>query len=250
MFVKLFVIGVCLLVPATSIADSYFQDRADGWFWYINPDIKMKPKVTPKNKSGFSSESVNDLREKAKKLLEQAVMKPSNENITAYLTVQKVILEKAETFAHKWKEVVWSTPELDYIAVHPVSNTGLNLYKQERNRQQEKELMGISQRSGIFFIFSSTCQYCIAQAGILKRFSEKYGFSVLPVTIDGKGLPEYPYPYMDNGTSEKLGVERTPSIFLVSPPDIIKPVSSGLLTFDELEKRISTLGRKLDYEKD
>lgn len=240
-----------LLISSASFAESdYFHDRADGWFWYINPEIKTeikieKQKTKQKNNISSSFGTIGELREEAKRLLEMAIMEPTDKNISAYLTIQKLILDKSEIFAHKWQEVVWTNPDLDYTAVHPISNTGLSLYKQEKNSQREDDLKKIAQNTGIFFIFSSTCQYCIAQSGILKTFSERYGFKVMPVTMDGKGLSEFPYPRPDNGISERLQVERTPSIFLAAPPDRITIVSSGLLTLDELEERVSTLGRKI-----
>jgi conjugal transfer pilus assembly protein TraF len=69
-----------------------------------------------------------------------------------------------------------------------------------------------------------------------------YGIEVLPVSLDGGGLPEFPSPRVDARVAAELGVETVPSVFLVDPAGRnVIPVGSGVMSVDELAERIYVL---------
>jgi conjugal transfer pilus assembly protein TraF len=76
---------------------------------------------------------------------------------------------------------------------------------------------------------------------ILKATAEKYGFSLLPVTLDGLSLPEFPNPEINHGQAESLNVKVFPSVYLVSPKTrTLSPVTFGLVSEVELKQRLVT----------
>ena len=92
----------------------------------------------------------------------------------------------------------------------------------------------------MLFFFRSDCPYCEAQAPLLKLLENRFGFSMLAVSLDGAPLPggEFPQFRQDRGQAHALGVVSTPALFLVRPPDAVVPLSQGLLSFAQLQERI------------
>lgn len=79
-------------------------------------------------------------------------------------------------------------------------------------------------------------------APILKAFSERYGFQILPVSLDGGGLPEFPNPKRDNGQAEKMKVARVPALFIGSrKTGDVAPIGFGMMSIEEMVKRIYVL---------
>ena len=70
--------------------------------------------------------------------------------------------------------------------------------------------------------------------------AERYGFRVLPVSLDGAPLPGGAFPAFsrDRGQAEALGVVSTPALFLARPPDALVPLSQGLLSLAQLKERV------------
>ena len=65
---------------------------------------------------------------------------------------------------------------------------------------------------------------------------------VFAVSLDGKGLPEYPNPQPDNGIAARLSATSVPALYLTAPSRReIRPVGFGLMAFNELIERIAML---------
>ncbi len=98
----------------------------------------------------------------------------------------------------------------------------------------------IAETAGVLFFFRSDCPYCEAQAPLLQLLASRYGFSILPVSIDGAPLPGGAFPEFrqDRGQAQALGVVSTPALFLVRPPDAVVPLSQGLLSLAQLQERV------------
>jgi conjugal transfer pilus assembly protein TraF len=70
--------------------------------------------------------------------------------------------------------------------------------------------------------------------------TNRYGFDVQAIALDGRPLPSGFFPDFrtDSGQARALGVVSTPAIFLVRPPDGVRPLSQGVLSLAELQQRI------------
>jgi conjugal transfer pilus assembly protein TraF len=68
----------------------------------------------------------------------------------------------------------------------------------------------------------------------------RYGFAILPVSLDGAPLPGGVFPTFsrDRGQAQALGVVSTPALFLARPPDALLPLSQGLLSLAQLKDRV------------
>ncbi len=67
--------------------------------------------------------------------------------------------------------------------------------------------------------------------------------TVFPVSLDGRGLPEYPNPQADNGVAARLNASVVPALYLTAPARReIQPVGFGVMALTDLVERIAALG--------
>jgi len=218
---------------------SFFGDHARGWFWYEEPPARPeKPKDEIKDYP-FPPETLKEARKQLEDLKERAVMHPTEENLVAYIRLQNWVNDKSEDFAHAWQRALWMHPGLDYSIGHPTDSRALLIRRDVEDARHGVQLKDIAGRYGMIFVFRSTCPYCHAEAPMLKRFAHRYGFSVIPVSQDGPGLPDYPRPEADHGISAQFGIHAVPALFLVNPRRReVFPVAYGLVGESELTRRI------------
>ena len=169
-----------------------------------------------------------------------AIDDPTPENVALYLYLQRVALDKSSRFAAATQRAVQLDPFLDEITQRPTATFAANLVNRQTGDQRDAVLQRIAEPAGVLFFFRSDCPYCEAQAPLLKLLENRFGFSVLAVSLDGAPLRggEFPQFRQDRGQAHALGVVSTPALFLVRPPDAVVPLSQGLLSFAQLQERI------------
>jgi conjugal transfer pilus assembly protein TraF len=174
---------------------------------------------------------------------DQAIDAPSPENVAAYFYLQRVMMDKAHRFTDVAHEVVISDPRLDENVRRPISSFAVQAANREASKTSQDSLTIIAKSTGILFFFRSDCTYCHLQAPLLKVLEDRYGFKVYPVSLDGLPMPGGLYSkfHHDQGQAAQLGVQATPSLFLLNPPGKVLPLSQGILSLDDLTNRILTV---------
>jgi len=229
----------------------YFDKHKEGWFWYEvmkEKEKRQKDKKEVKRKEPESQTptlTVEDIRKKGEELFSRAVLDPTPENVLAYMRFQKLILDRSKQFAEVWRTVLWGNPELDETVRNPASTLGIQLASEEKKKSTRDVIGEISQIGKLVFFFTSTCPYCKEEGRLLKVFSENYGLGVMAVSLDGGGLDEWQDYVVDNGQAKNLGVSEVPALFLLVPPDKVIRIGTGLLTYDELERRLYIAGQEI-----
>jgi len=171
-----------------------------------------------------------------------AIMRPTHENVTAYLYLQKEAMDRSQVFSEIWQQIVWATPALDHTLVRPTSPKAVHAYYEERNDNREHKLQALAQTHGLFYFFRESCPYCQQFSPILKSFAKRHGFHITAISMDGGPTPGFDDFRLDNGTATRLGVQTVPAVYLVEPKSrSVQPVSFGLLGPTELEERIYSL---------
>jgi len=230
---------------AAQDADSYWLRNRDGWFWYRDPPppaVKTPPPPAvaerPAELARFEA-----MQKKLEDLKRVAVMNPSDTNLVAYMRYQRFVMDKSELFAERWQRLVWTVPELDYgLTGRPTNAMAIGVFDEQLQERQAQRIRALATTHGLLFIFRSDCPYCHRLAPILKRFEQAYGMLVFPVSLDGKGLPEYPNPQPDNGTAARLNASVVPALYLTAPAKReIRPVGFGLMALSDLVERIAAL---------
>ena len=230
-------------------ADSrWYRDGARGWFWYEDPPdaaedpspVALMPAVGVLPADPIAElEALQAEVERTKAL---AVLHPTETHIRQWMELNAAVQRRATLFADMMQRVVWSTPSLDQSLVRPHSPEGLKAWTAARTESRTAALRDIAQTYGLFFVFSSDCPYCIQIAPFLKRFARTYNFKLIPISIDGGTLPEFPDARYEPSIKARLGVDVTPAIFLVDPgAGHIQPIAYGVISLSELENRIVRL---------
>jgi type-F conjugative transfer system pilin assembly protein TraF len=245
------VVLFCSTAIAEASAADYFSRNAEGWFWYEKPEViqdeeKQEKAATPADTVATVPDDPLDQLERIQKTIARAearaVLYPTEENVGEYLRLNQWQLNQSSLFSDVWRRVVWQTPDLDYSLRRPVTNLAVHEFQDQKNAAQAQAVAQIAKTHGLFFFFKGSCPYCHAFGPILRRFSEMYGIDVLPVSLDGGTLPDFPQARTDTRVATELGVETVPSVFLVDPRRRnVVPVGAGVMSVDELAERIYVL---------
>lgn len=254
------VLGVAVAIPAfpdgtadTGIESPYFNRHAEGWFWYHDPRIEIAPKAESEPKPELPPDKpllpasrtaddpaaeVDAERKQLEVTLDRAILHPTPDNVKAYLVLNQQLMNQAGDFADAWRGAIWMNPELDHSLVSP---TGAAAYVKAdiTAADQDQRLASAGQNWGLLFFFRGSCPYCHKFAPLLKTFAARYGFHLVPITLDGGSLPEFPNPQANAGAGEALGVEGVPAVFVVNPKTReVAPAVFGLVGWTELSQRV------------
>ena len=242
---------------ATRLDDSYWRDRERGWFWYDDPrpaqtePAKPEPSAIPSTNAPITPQRPRELLEfealqrRIEDLRNIAIINPSERNVRNYLDIQNVVIEKASTFADVAQRVLWASPDLDpTVTGRPVNAKALEVFDREQAQARASNVAQLSQTHALFFFFRSDCPYCHQFAPLLKDFEARFGLSIVPISIDGGGLPAFRTPKVDNGIARTLDVRQVPALFLAEPRSgTITPIGYGVLSESELLERIHVVTR-------
>jgi len=252
-------VGLGLLVAGSGPASpaNFYGDKAQGWFWYqyspppLPPPIAPAPEPAPPSAPAAPEPpaapaeppalSAKWFREHLEHYRDLAIDHPTAQNVAVYYYLQRITLDKSSTFAKVAARVVQGDPALDEITHRPTATFGANLANQQASVGREAVLERLARTVSVWFFFRSDCPYCEAQAPLLDLLRTRYGFDVLPISLDGKPLPSGLFPTFqtDGGQGQALGVRSTPAMFLVRPDasPALAPVAQGLLSLAQLQER-------------
>lgn len=110
-------------------------------------------------------------------------------------------------------------------------------------------LQTLAKQQEFFFFFSSSCPHCQRFAPTLKHLSQRYGFSVVAISVDGGFLPSFPNAVMNEGQTKVFQVSVYPSLFLVNPKtQVASLVTEGNIDEVELTNRLLKISQMHDKE--
>jgi conjugal transfer pilus assembly protein TraF len=235
----------------SSQSSSFFERRAEGWHWYQSlSDSKVEretkaPRPSPtQEQTLLPTQQIEAQRKNLEKMLHAAIIEPTQENLISYITAQKALMDQSQRFAEMWKQVVMTTPSLDETLIHPVDQNARHIYYEEQHQKLEKRIKQLASEYGLFFFFRKNCAYCHHFSPIVKRFAQKYGWSVLPISLDGGTLQEFPNTKQNNGIAERLQITHVPALIALHPKTgQLIPLAYGLTSESEIEQRVELLTR-------
>ncbi|OJW55207.1 MAG: type-F conjugative transfer system pilin assembly protein TraF [Alphaproteobacteria bacterium 41-28] len=251
----------CLSLPLKlhPAVANYYDHKVEGWHWYEDRYQKVEIREQKRNSQvvehqrkipeSKADKTPNDplvrlgtFKKEVDRLKAIAILNPTYQNVKAYMVIQKELMDRGTRFAQKWMEVVYTTPKLDYTLRHPTSQAARHVYLDQDRRKMDAQILALSKTYGLFFFYSSRCAYCKQFAPTVKVFSEKYHWEVLPISLDGNVLPEFPHTKVDNGSALALGIQSVPALLAVEPKTgKVIPLSYGMSTHDQIEDRIRVL---------
>jgi conjugal transfer pilus assembly protein TraF len=208
----------------------------------------MPPKISPPAVARKKPKDLTDfeaLQQRLEDLKRVAVMNPSDDNLLAYMRLQRTVMDKSQVFADRWQRLLWSAPDLDYATSgRPTNAMAINVFDDQQRDRDAQTVRSLAATHGLIFVFRSDCPFCHRFAPILKRFEMDYGMTVLAVSLDGGTLPDYPDARRDNGMAARLNATSVPALYLTAPARReIRSVGFGLMSMTELLERVAALAR-------
>lgn len=245
----------------------FYDRRGEGWFWYEDKPTVPKESKAEQPKASTTPAPNEDELDLAKfasfqKQLDDAMkiatINPSDKNIVRVLTLMAETRRKAAVFTDAGMRVAALNPMVDdrYNGqnVRPPNPAATAAWDAASRQSQEANIKALAKTHGIFFFFKSDCPYCHAYAPLLKRFANRHGLTIFPVTMDGATIPDFPDAVPNNGIAgrfvDQLGIPReqfvVPFTVLAKPtaPQEIVPIGFGVMNEDELSERLDLFARE------
>jgi len=227
--------------------DPVYCGRDLGYFFYCDPnalppekieDITFVPEAVPTAAEQLAGERA--IFEEAKAAM---VIDPTPENVETYMRLQKRWVDNAAYMTAQWKRVVWANPDLDESVDWPTSQLGRQKERDIERAAETASIEAIKDRYGMFYFGAGDCDFCTVYEQILGGFADRYGLTILPVSVDGAPLQGFEAYQVDTGQRARMGLaEVTPALALFDTrTGEVVPVGYGLLTISELEYRIRAL---------
>jgi conjugal transfer pilus assembly protein TraF len=230
--------------------DDIWRDPNRGFLFYA-PDRAPEPrkapapkKLPPKDIRAITDHE--ELVQERNRRLKEAVMRPTEGNMRAYLEANTLMNAKAAMFADMWQRVVWQTPEFDYNTVNPNANFAQVELKAQRRDERQRTMQQLARNYGLVFFYRADCPYCKLQAPVLKILSNTYGMDILPIGLDGGAIEGFSNARADNGISMRIsngrGIDTVPALFLVSRDTYeSRFLGAGVLSVEEIVERVHVL---------
>ena len=257
-------VGTGWSMQALAEGSAFGKAIDDGYFWYKDrPAAKPKPKSkeepkpeavpapkpyekqeAPKTEKKAEFGSATWIRDKQKELLELAISNPTEENVRAYLYVNRLMLDKADEFARMSKKVTDADPMLSESVRVPISALSRQQVLWQIDQAKEGIIKDLSRKAGIWMFFDSSCAFCQSQYQVTKMLEKKYNMQVRYISTDGgviNGMKPAQIRYDRGGQrARSMGIQLTPATILVAPPDRVAVVAHGAMSMSELEQKIVT----------
>ncbi len=236
---KLIMALLVSIITMNCHAAGYYTNHAVGWHWYDDPKEEAKKPNAPINTQKSATQQVDTIRKDIKSALDTAILNPTPENVERYIKLQNQLNQRADHLSTVWQQVLLTHPELDYSLAHPTNQVGIQVYQEEESKKKDAAINLFKQQYGLFFFYKSTCPYCKRFAPVLLSFVGRYGIPLIPITLDGISLPEFPHSKNDTGQAQQFHVSMTPALFAVNPyTQKAFPVAYGLTSETELRDNI------------
>ena len=235
-------------------------ERKRGWYWYEDPpedidETEDESEVAENTKQLSEGEiALRQLEQQGKNweaAAAQALINPTAENLAEYMRQTSQVSNQAYSFAQVGQQLIWTDPQFNYAAKggRPTSTQELFGYSEKKNEERGTVLSKIAEKKGLIYYFTSTCPYCKRFSPIIKKFAEQNGITIIPVSLDGVGVPEFPYPKKNYALGSKLEVEGVPAVFMVDPEqNAVAKVSYGFTSYSGLIDRLMAAYTRMESD--
>jgi conjugal transfer pilus assembly protein TraF len=234
------------LIRAQRSDDFYCRERKLGQWFYCDETKQgagqgAAEQIPPNVPAATRLKAISARLEELKA---RAILEPTTRNVQAYIAFQREQLDRASDFADVWRRAVWQNPALDYTLERPINTLGKRTWSAQRSAQRDAVLAAINQRYGVFYFYSSGCAACEVFSPIMRGVADRFGMTVMAVSIDGGPNAAFPTYLVDTGQSKAMGMAGKQVPALVLFDTVTKqpmPIGYGVMAADEVMDRIFTL---------
>jgi conjugal transfer pilus assembly protein TraF len=239
-----------------SCRENWRIDHWCGWHFYEDPEdeeepkkdapAKPDPKPLVKKKDEKPSQpaelqAMKDQQRRLEDLRHVAIITPSEENVRRYLEFEQFVYRQANTFSEVARRVgLTMGPLMPDNSARPTSSLAARVFDDQKRQSATARLDDLKNTHALFYFFRSDCPYCKSFSPTLARFEQQLGIKVVPISLDGRGTPEFPSFKTDNGIATTLKVDSVPALFLAEPGQgKVIALGSGVMSQQEIIERIS-----------
>jgi conjugal transfer pilus assembly protein TraF len=190
------------------------------------------------------------LRENLPKILDGAIDNPTQENIRRYAYMQRLGVDKADTFSQEYEKVMATDAYLDENRRRPQAQFLKTKIGREIKQYTNKLFKEFAKDFSYFFFFDQNCTICGHTAKVLNFMETRFGATVIAISLDGKepNFPFYKEFQPDKGQAEALNIVQIPAVFGYHVPSKKwAPVFSGYLTHDEIVMKSLLIANANDW---
>lgn len=239
------IMSLCLLLTwQGSGAATFYVEHAFGWHWYHEINVKPHPAKPGSLPPADPLVELHQLQQRVKRAKARAILHPSIAHIQRYIQLQQQITQQAATFSQLWAHTLRLFPAYDVRVTQPPQQAARLVYLDNQRKANTHAITHLGKQYGLFFFFRSTCPYCHRFAPIVKRFADRYHLTLIPISIDGAGLPDFPHPKRDNGQAQRFHVSVVPALLAVDPAaQRAIPLTYGFQSLDELTRQVADIAK-------
>ena len=241
---------LCLVVSLQAVAapDTVISPqfaREEGWQWYNpqadEPEDESMPAPTLQEQllSLSPSEQKKVLQQATREALDTAILYPSTENFRRFMLLQNFWTDRATDFTQSAKMGRLKYPELDYNLKRSHYNGSVQARLSEEKKVTTAAVSRVADRYGLFFFYRGNNAVDTLMAGIIRRFCDERGITLMAVSVDGKLSEHLPDSRHDTGQAEQMSVRHFPATLLVDPVSRKwQPLAWGFMSHDDLDNQI------------
>ena len=243
-----------------SSASAFFYDRPpkEGWYWYHDPVVVPdKPKQQQDEQQTevlqqapetgkYTDKELFDMypdqfQELLKVRLKTAVQYPTEENVEDYIKIQDIARRKAAAFTAAVQFVTQKdAARYSMNGVYPATTPGIEARVQMEQKEIFDTISTARNDHAILFFWKPGCGYCEKQVGILKYFTEKYGWQIKPIDITKQ-----------TDLASRFNITVTPTLLLIQQGnEKFMPLSVGVISLAEMEQNLYRAIRYMNGDTD
>ena len=161
--------------------------------------------------------------------LKTAVQFPTEENVDDYVKMQDIARRKAAAFTAAVQFVTQKKAARYSLNVaYPQTTPGIEARVQMEQKEITATIRAARNDHAILFFWKPGCGYCEKQVGILKYFTEKYGWQIKPINILKK-----------TDLAERFNITETPTLLLIQQGnEKFMPLAVGVISLTDMEHRL------------
>ena len=227
-----------LLIPGIGMAtvdtDRDKDERYVGWYWKNTVDEEEKeeekeperqelPPLPPE--SQLMSMHPKDIEKMQEEYLDQAIWKPTPQNVANYVIMKDVMRRKSKAFTAVHSMVVQMQPEFNAMKNYPANRAGRKDYLNARANEIDTFLHGKKDEYAYILLTSNNCPRCEKQKQIIGFMLNSIPWRMEEINIDQK-------PHV----AKRFNVSYTPTLIMISPfSDNHMPITAGIETHDRIK---------------
>ena len=220
-----------------------------GYLWYNLPKEKISKPGVSYNRLSFTDKDAV-LKFYTLEALHKVRHTHKIEDERIFLAMQDYWLREAMIHGKVNQLALLKYPEYDFSVTHPTSQLGTKLQDTIEYQNKMQNIKTMANSIGLMFFYRGENPIDRQQIPILLDFCERYKFTLLPISVDGKISELLPNSKIDNGQAKHLNLRYFPAILIVNPKTKeINPVAFGLTTQDILTERLSVKARKFTVQR-